>query len=515
MHMLSSTHIDFLKHISNNPTLSINEMSKTFNRTASFLRSEINTLNQYLSVESKIEVINSDIISTLSYDDFLIFMKSLSFEDYKVNIGERHKMLIILAYFNDFINLSEIYSKWNLSMTTRKNDIKSLENILKKYNLHIERYPGKGIKITGDPLQYRVLVVSIISICIDVITSGIRMRKANNPVERNIYDYFFQKTSTKFDEASELVNNFLVEYQTKLNYYSNKFFQLYVILVLYQNESPITDISKLPLNPHNFYIFDNRNENTAFNQVVSMIDFDPIISFPYNKELMKLTKELVKKVSKAENQMIYTEKKMIDDLYTFIYRQYFFNHFNYNYSDKLVEGTRDIYPERFNFIASSLSDIESYLLLSFNEEQITSITLICSKWILKNQIYGEDAKRIILVTNIGYERVNYFIESLKSYIDFEHVATVDVNEVHLLDSLDFDLLLTFSNRTSSILKNLGHDSLQIEYFLDYENITKLYYAGCSIAKKHIIATKLLNDLEGKSRKKKLEYLRKKQGHTFL
>ncbi len=513
--MLSKAHVEFLKYISNNQSISIQKMCKHFNRTPAFLRSEINTLNQYLEPQDQIQIMNSEIVSTFEYEDFLFFMRNLSIDDYKANVYERQKLLIIMAYFDEFLNLTKIYNDWNLSMTTKKNDIKDLDQKLNDYNLRIERYPGKGVKINGNPLQFRILVVSIISECIDVYTSGIMMRQANTPIERMIYDFFYQKTQDMFDKAQDIVSNFLLEYRTNLNYYSRKFFLLYVILVVFQKKSPIKIIESLALSPHNFYLFEDRRENTAFNQVVSMIDFDPIIAFPYNSELMNLTKKLVNAIEKYEGQNIYTEKEMIEDLYTFIYRQYFFNHFKYRYEDKLVKDIFNVYPELFHFIENSLEDIEKYLLMRFNQEQITSITLIVSKWILKNKIYGEARKKILLVTNIGYERVNYFLESLASYIDFEHVATVDVNELHLLDTFEFDLILSFSNRTHSNLEKLGYDSIKIEYFLDYENVTKLYYAGCSIAKKHLIAENLIKDLEGKSSKSKIDYLRKNYGNIFL
>lgn len=513
--MLSTTHISLLKYISNSHDLNIHKISSKFNRTEAFLRSEIASINDFLAESEKIHIRNSQIETNLTYEKFLKFMESLDMDSYNPNMAERQQMVLLIAYFEDVVNLTKLYNSWNLSMTTRKNDIKNLETKLQKYDLKIERLPGRGIRITGDKLQYRILIVSLISICIDVYTSGIMMRRANNPIEKFMFEYFEDMTDSIFTYAYDIVDHFLLEYQININYYSRKFFLLYVILVLKYDGDDIITSKALRLSPHNFYLFDSRDENIAFNLVVSMIDFDPIIPFPYNKTLRALTIDLVKKLETYEHQNIYTKKKMVEDLYTFIYRQYFFNHFKYMYEDKLVNDITGVYPERFDFMKSSLGDIESFLEMQFNTEQINSITLIASKWFMRNQIYGNSQKRIILVTNIGYDRVNYFLESLHMYIDFKHIATVDVNELHVLDTYDYDLILSFSNRTATILNDLSHPSIKIEYFLDHDNINKLIDAGCSPAKKYIIGNDLLSKLNNKSKKKQLEYLRTVHGNIFL
>ncbi|NLW15274.1 MAG: hypothetical protein GX038_03340 [Erysipelothrix sp.] len=471
-------------------------------------------MNSFFDTEY-IEVKNSLIESNLNYQNFVNFMENLPFEHYNPNIGERHKVIILRSYFEDFLNLSQLYTSWNLSMTTRKNDMNTLEKDLKKYNLNVERYPGKGIKITGDPLQYRILIISIISDCIDVYASGIVKRRSNTPVEKYMYEYFNNMTAQFEIKSDSIVKSFLDEYQTNINYYSKKFFLLYVILVLDKENNPVERPKFLSLSPHNFYLFDDRNENIAFNHAVSMIDFDPIVPFPHQEHLLYLTQGLVEELALNEAITIYTAKQMKNDLYNYIYRQYFNNYYNYKYEDKLVKDVTKVFPERYDFVKEALLEIESYLDMSFNHEQISSITLIASKWILKNQVYGESSKRIVLVTNIGYERVHYFLESLQNYIDFEHVSTIDVNELHLLDSYDFDLILCFSSRTYSIVGDLGYKAIKIEYFLNYNNIITLFDAGCSIAKKHIIAKDLIKTIKGKNKRLQIEALKKAYPNIFL
>lgn len=169
----------------------------------------------------------------------------------------------------------------------------------------------------------------------------------------------------------------------------------------------------------------------------------------------------------------------------------------------------------YSQINQSLDAIQSYLNITFNEEQITSLTLIYSKWISKNRLYGRNRKRIILVTNVGFERVAYFLEKLKEHIEFEHVDTIDVNELNVLDNLKYDLILCFSKRTQSILRHLGYDALKIKFFLEHQDVLALYDAGCSSSKRRLIAKDLVENLSNKSKDEQIEYLKTQYDTFFL
>lgn len=513
--MLTQTHISLLKYISNNPNTNLNQMSTYFSRTPTYIRREIALLNVYLDNNFEIKIKNSEIKTDLDYESFLIFMENLPIFDYAPNQIERHKSLIVQSFFEEFLNLTEIYNQWNLSLTTKKNDLKALEKYIAPFNLYVKRFPGIGIKIEGDLLQYRNLITQILIDCSDIFDSKLTIRRANTPIEKQLYNYVFGKTKDHYSKTTTTIQNFLDEYQININYHSKKFFFLYVLLVYYQNKKPIKNIKRLQLEPLNFYLFENRNENIAFNQIVSMIDFDPLVIFPHNEVLMALTQNFANDLETHLEHDIHTKKEMVEDLYNFIYRQYFYNHFNYIFQDKLVTDTALVFPNLFRYVESRLNNIESFFNFKFHDEQIASLTLIAEKWHSKNQLYGKMRKKIILVTNIGFERVDYFIETLKNYVDFEHISTIDVNELHLLENYNFDLILTFSNRTTSILHNLGYNSIKIAYFLDHNNILKLYNAGCSIAKKRIVSASLIDELSDKNDLQKIEFLKEHYDHLFL
>lgn len=513
--MLTSSGIELIKYVINNNHKPLSDVARHFNKTPTFIRNEVMNANLHLETKHQISIKNSVVFTAMEYNDYLKFMARLDARNYSPTVMERLEVILVLGYFQNYLNLRKLYEDWGISLTTKKSDIKHLEKYLEKHDLSIERKPGSGIRITGSILHYRVLLIQIISKCIDVNDFFVEYRGANTPYERLIYQHLISFGYEYLESSRLTVHSFLEEYGNHINYYSKKFFLLYVILASYPRENTDTHTEKLVLEPLNLYLFSNRNENIAFNQVASMIDFDPVMPFPYNNKLHELITEMFQFVQSKILTTIHTKDELIEELYTFVYRQYFVQHFNYVYEDKLVKGTSKHYPWLYAQVNMSVTSIESYLQVKFNEEQITSFTLIFSKWISKNRLHGRNRKRIVLVTNVGFERVAYFIEKLKEYIEFEHVGTIDVNELNALNTMSYDLILSFSKRTQSILKKLGYDALLLKFFLENQDILALYDAGCSSSKRRLLASDIVEVLSTKSKEDQIAYLTSKYDSFFL
>lgn len=513
--MLTASLIELIKYIINNNNLTLQKLARHEQKTQAYIRNEIAKANEYLTDPWQITIKNSVISTRMEYPQFLSFMEILTFKDYLASLDERIQVIVVLSYFYEYVNLSELYHSWNISLTTKKQDMKHLEKLLQLHGLVVERKPGTGIKITGNILRYRILLITIISKCVDVYDFQLEKRGANNPLESQIYQIFMNETTALIPEAQSYIQNFLNDYGNKINYYSKKFFLIYVILSLYPLADTALEQETLRLKPLNLYLFPMRKENIAFNQVVSMIDFEPMMPFPHDETLYQLTENLVDEIQSHIKTMIHTRRQVVEEIYGFVYRQYFFNYFNYKYDDKLVMYTSLRYPMLYKRMCEATKPMESYLDATFNEEQISSLTMIFSKWISKNRLHGRNTTKIVLVTNVGFERVAYFIEKLKDHIDFEHVETIDVNELHLLKNLSFDLILSFSNRTTTIIKKFGYDSLKIKFFIDNDDLMRLMQAGCSISRRRIIAEHLVDELAKRTKSEQIEYLTSKYETFFL
>lgn len=514
--MITLTITELIKYIMNNQPISINKVATHFNRTSHFIRSEIQTSNYFLPKHNQIDINNAIVSTALTYDDFLSLMHSLNINSYVPNQLERIKVIVVLSYFTEVVNVSDVYRQWGISLTTKKKDMHALEEYLNSYNLQLKRIPGKGISVTGNLLRYRVLIVRLLSFCIDVSGFTLTRREANTPIENMIFNTFYDNVSSQIELAHTIIDTFMVEYQHQVNYYSKKFFIAYILLALWPTTHKQLIIEELTLKPLNFFLIDDLWENRAFNQVAAMIDFYPMVSLPYHRELLSLVERMYHRIIKTFNYTIYTDRAVIEEMYIFIYRQYFFNHFQYIYEDKLVKTTDIKYPKVYDTIDQELGEIASFLNTSFHKEQISSLTLILMKWISKNQIYGDKRKKIIIVTNIGSERVLYFLQKLHESIHFELVDTVDINEIERLKVIDFDLLITFSNRMYTILKRHGYLSLKLKYFIESDDVMKLINAGCSIASTRLRATDLINQLENLTTKEeKVSFLTSQYDDLFI
>lgn len=474
--MITLSHVELIKYIMNNNPTNLENVSNHFKKSSHHIRKEIQTINDFLSKES-ISVKNSLITSSINYDVFISIMKSLNFDNYLSSQEERINVIIVKSFFEDYCNLTKLYQEWNLSLTTKKRDMIKLSETLVNYGLCIEKKPGSGIKINGNILNYRVAIIRILIFCLDVSHFNIIRRNVNTPIENSIYDTFMDNLGHNAPNAETLISNFLNEYQHEINYYSKKFFSAYVLLALYKSDFNKVDPKDLKLKPLNLYLFNDPLENRSFNQVASMIDFNPSVPMPHNQTLYGYVSKLYNTVIEELNFTIQTKEEAIQELYLYIYRQYFHEYFKYVYEDKLVKKVDRYFPEILESLKGKLNEIESYLDFSFHEEHLTSMTLTIAKWNLRNRFYGSNKKKIVLVTNVAFERVNYFIEALHEKIDFDLVKTLDINEIDSLRFVEYDIILSFSNRISTVLKNNGFDSLKVNYFISNEDILLLHNLG--------------------------------------
>lgn len=513
--MLTSNHIKILKYVMNNTNITLKNLSQTFGKTTHMIRKDLAFLNSYLPKKNEILVNQSDIQAQITYNDFTDFVGLLTFETYLPSQIERLNIIITLAYFDRILNLSKLYSYWGISITTKKRDIQVLKEYLKAYHLGIKSLSGKGIEIVGNLLRHRLLVVQLIQECTDVYDFQIHRRSANSPVENQIFDTMLSHLHLHVPSAQAKCKQFLSDYLLQANYYSKKIFILYILLSSFPLEKEI-EIESLILEPLNFYLFENnRIENIAFNQVISMIDFNPPVSLPYNHTLYYLVNNLCESIINQLNLNIITKNQLLDELYVFIYRGYFMNEFKYVYDDRLIKNTIQQFPQLYLTITKDLEPISDFFQMKFQEEQISSITLIFSKCITKNRLFTDNRTRIVIVTNVSNERISYFVEQLHTLIDFELITTLDINEINQLHDIGHDVIIAFSNRINTILERSGYAPVKLKYFMDNDDLLLLLEKGCSLASRRLIASEIVELLDGKQKETQISLLKDTYEEIFL
>ena len=340
---------------------------------------------------------------------------------------------------------------------------------------------------------------------------------ANSPIENLMYDLFVEKINNYINKTNIIIKNILKESNRELSYYSKKFLTIYLLLAFYDIENNISStVDELILEPLDCNIFEEiPNENLSLRYIISMLDFIPVLSQQKNSMLSDLILKFYSEIEDDLNLSIITKESLLEEIYNFIYRQYFINIFNYLYDDKLVKDTDYEYPEISQAISMHKRIIEKPLNIKFNHEQLSSLTLIFVKWIAKNKLLETDRKKIIISTNVSNERIDFFVERLHSFINFEYVTVLNINEIHKFNDFDFDLIITFSNRMTNVLNRYEYYPIQVNFFIENIDLLKLFEAGCEIASNKLVASKIIEEVSTMNKVDAENLLRKKYGDIFL
>lgn len=499
---ISNFEMNFMKYLQESGVTNLfNEENRLF-KTINTLKRNINNINTHLPLDKQFIVEGTIVISQIDYKYYLEFLGSLSLNDYSHVPKERINLLIIKGFFCDFFNKSEIYTNINVSLTTLKKDTLDLKKILKLHQLDLVNIPKKGVKIVGDELNYRLLTVSILLNLIDLENNGtIYSKKSNSPLERVFTEIVITNLKDYISEANLLLNTLLESLHLKLSYTSKKFLILYLSLTLFRLDKK----HEIELDRHfqfstfNTSILPTKNENFIFNYIFISLDFIDEKTIFYNEQLEQLTHTFLKSIQNKIITKILFEKEIFHEVYNFLYKSIIRNKLNYQLYDDKLENTEKFLKNLYSITTESLKNIESIFNISFSNFQIGSLTIILKKYITKSKIVGRNKRRIIIVSNSSSEKIDFFIERLKIYVEFDLIKIISIDNLKILQTLDFDNLITFSNRIKLLLKEMDMESIKLSFHLDFKDIEKLINNGFSRTNRKILANELSEKLENKTK----------------
>lgn len=514
---LSYLNLELLKYIQEKNVISLKKVSEHFNKNITSIRREIEMINFYLNKERMLLTKNGYVFSQIDYLTYTSFVGNLTIDDYLSTCKERLKVITIKAFFYDYVNLSKEYEAWNLSLTTKKRDSKELKKLIISKHLDIIILKRKGITITGNDFYYRLFVIEILLPLIEIAEDfKITKRLANTPLENTIVDCLFEHICEIKEVLDARIQNFLKEQNRSLSYSSKKFLLLYTyISEIRKGKNTIIENIKLPIKPLNLYFKSEPGENIAFNQVTTMLDFIPPLNLPVDDNLITTIRMFVNKIQSCITIELYTYEDIIKELYCYIYKQISSLNYGFIFYDKMVKNTEKHIPYLYNKVSIHIDIIENKYNIKFNNEHLSTITLILKKWINKNKVLGKNVKKIVIVTNISYERSQYFIETLKDFIEFELVSVLNINEVYQLKHLKFDIIVNFSDRVKTVINEYGYESVKLNFFLENSDIEKLLSLGLSISRKKFIGDDFSKNLQNKDQSEIKEYLINNYGDYFI
>ncbi|WP_289103361.1 helix-turn-helix domain-containing protein [uncultured Fusobacterium sp.] len=516
---INKSELKLLKRIQEKKSFNLEESEDVFNKSETSLKRNISNLNSYLPDEKKLKILNNTVTAEIDYRDYIEFVHNLSLNDYIISQGERINLMIVYSFFSEILNMTSLYDNLGISLTTKKKDSKELSNILESNELKSEIVAKKGIKVVGNERNYRILIASILSDVFDLdFDDSLINRKANNPLERMIFNYFIVKGAKEISKAKTMLNDFLKENNLRISYSSKKFIYIYIALSLYRinrGHSIENKTIKNMVEINEYSIMNNEFEDNFLSYLISSLDYttrlEPIIS----RELKNLTEEFIEKVQNRVITQFYNYDQLFNEIYGYIHKSLIRNSFKYSFYDNNIENTKNVYANLYNIVKNSIDTIEEKYKIYFTHQQISAMTLIFRKTVMKNKVLGRNRKKIVIVSNSAIEKIDFFVEILKIYTDVEIVLKININELYLLEGKEYDLIITFSNRIKSLLEFNGYENIKLDFYLENKDIEKLFSLGVSTGSRKIKVNSFIDEIKGKSDEEIKEILLNKYEHYFL
>lgn len=518
---INNSTLALIKYILDKKKVSIKNTSKHFNKNESTIRREIETINLHSKNREIILIDNGMLTTSLNYTEYTEFIKSLSISQYSSTPDERVKIILISALVNDCVNLTSLYNELGLSVTTKKNDTKILKSILEEKNLKLTVIKKKGIKIEGDERVFRLLVIKHLQLIMDVnIDYKLERRKANNPFENYAFNLFIGKISSYNSIINEKLLYFINNIKVNISYLSRMFLVLYLSVSVFRQENKytLTSITNLPIKVTNHKIFNSDIENQEFSNIVSILDTNPYQQFPFDEKLLNLSNVFVDNLLLDIKVNIIKKDQFIKEVYYFMYKQISSHYLDVYFDDKTVNNVEIALPEIHKVISNNQIIFKDKYNVELNNIQVSTLSLIAKKWLNITASVKRKSLKIILVTNIVYERVQFFEELIKSYYDVILVGVFTLYDIEKIKTIDYDFIILFSNRMLSVIKDEFNNAIKVNFFLSDEDIKILNSYGFKPSKKRILIDEFVKEfknLKSSTDTEIIEYIKENYNDYFL
>ena len=513
---LSYHDLSLLRFIQKRQIIPLSRVADHFEKNGISIRRAIEQINLY-SPKPLVEICNGSCISRVSYKEFVDFIQQITMNDYASSYIERIRVMIVTIFFNGYVNASSLYEHWSLSLTTKKQDTAHLRQLLTGHGLQLITLKKKGLSIEGDELQFRFLVIDILHPLLEFTAENqIEARLANTPLEKQSYELACTDLQSVSGQASRLLNDFLADCGLSLNYPSKKFLLLFICLMKIRIISKATVFSyRLPLAPLNIPFTDHLRENKLYNVALSMMNFSRSLDFPFDGHLRQTTERFAEQVVDSLPTPFIIRDEFLNELYSYFYREITLEHFHCTFVDKTVENTREQFLPLYQIIQKYGVYFKASFNFTFMDEHISTLTLLVQKHILRNQIIDQKRRRIVVMTSISFERVSFFLEQLREYVNLMWIGTLNINEIHKLEELEYDYIFCFSARICNILHAQNLPVLRLNFFVDDSDIKLLLQHGFTTLRHRFLASSFALEIAGKNDRELVDYLKEHYEDYFV
>ncbi|HGY5136548.1 MAG: hypothetical protein E6997_11630 [Citrobacter sp.] len=493
--------LSFLKYLQDNSPLPVEEAVERFGKTLSTLKRTMKELNELLPENVQLHQDNQFITTRIGYSEYRQFLARVQFNRYITTAEERVKDLFVALCLHDVVNKNDYYKKFYVSAGTVKNDNPVMMSLVQERDLIVQSIPRKGSRLAGDEFQLRLAACMTILKTVEIGEDHrLIAHQANEPTGRSIAEQFLHECAAQINQAADYYEE-KISPVIALGYNGRKYLLVYLSLALHRirRGHRITESSAAEfLTTFPYGVLPDADENICLDLLIASLTFTHRPFTLYDARLVSYVKRTCHALAGCLENTIHNQHAWFAEIYNFIYAAIIQNKFHLWFDDKKLHDVQRRYPELWEHVQYAVKEIEHHWQTTFSAIHLATLVLIIKKYALKNRVVGDKKKRVIIVTNSSESKVGYFKEMLFSRFHIEIPACININEIARLQQLEFDLLITFTNKISSHLRYAGLDYVKVNFWLTQDDLLLLRENGLPSARKKIPAENFIQQVQGMS-----------------
>ena len=520
--IISSRTIKILEYVSRKGETTIRDIGENLLLSERIVRYEIDNINFIVSNEKTASyIINKrGRLHMNNTPKMLGIIEDLK-EVEKVSKHEREDYIFIKLLFEGKINLRRLTEELDVSRTTVKKDLASLE--MKKTGIEIVNnslcFP------VNDEFEKRKLLIDTLDEYIDEYLNGI-----GNNIVIDVLKKMFSK------EEQLLIEKFLKnisEHNLKANKLYKTFYMYLIITIqrirtnnlILKNENAnflktteeYQKINKeIILLEKNFEILFTENEK------LQIADFlTGLFSYSYNTSIFDVwikinifIKEIIKNVGgKLQINLeddVWLLEGLMNHIKPAIYR--IRNNINLKSMEVYYEEAREIYPRLFTVIKEELKALEKLINIEFPENELLLFLIHFQAALERNKNNGE-IKNILLVCIGGFGTTNILAYKLQRAYELNEIKIISYLEIDK-SYRNIDAVITTADLNINVKENISVPVIKVSPFLTERDTAILNEHGFSRKQNTYDISEIVKQLNESASIKNKEKFRKELQNIF-
>ena len=504
--IVSSRTIKILEYISKKKETTIKDIGKSLFLPERTIRYEIDNINSIVSLNNvSVKIINKrgklEIFDVLKSSEIIKTLKEVE----KISKEEREDYLLVKLLFERRINLKKLTMELNVSRTTIKNDLFSLEKRINKEGIKL--IDNSLYFIENSELNKRKVLINLLYKYIEEFINGLE-----NGIVISYLNRFFSKADillvekfTKNISDNNLISNKL--YKT---------FYMYILITVQRIKSKNLILENKNVNFLKItQEYEKIDEETKFlersfgilfdeNEKLQITDFlIGFFSYSYNTSIFDVwikvnmfIKEMIKNVGEKLEVNIINDSQLLEGL---------MNHVKptiYRIRNKIVlenmniyyEEAKNIYPKLFGIIKKELKSLEKLIDIEFPENELLLFVIHFQAAIERNLNIKSQIKNVILVCIGGYGTTNILTYKLRKIYELEEIKIIsylDINKSYE----NIDAIITTVDLNINVTENITVPIIRVSPFFTEKDIAVLDKNGFSRKRDIYSLTEVIDKLK--------------------